>query len=344
MITIKEIAKQLNLSATTVSNVIHGKTKEVSPVTIERVQNFLEEVEYVPNINARNLAQNQSKIIGVVLKAPEQRYSHILTDPFVAEMLGGIEETIRLAGYFMMVYISDDIAEIINHVETWNADGLILFCMLDDDAMRVQKKYRKPIACIDAYVSEAVEESFGKDFFNIGLDDVNGTYEAVSYLIEKGHQRIGFVADNRDGVYMMRFCGYRRALEEHGIEYSDRNLMYLDLTKGKYVESLSGVVEKADNVTAFFCCSDVFAVDLIKALQENGRRVPEDVSVMGFDDGYIGTICTPKLTTMHQSAEEKGRIAAEELLKILNGIKPKYRQKILVPRLVERESVQTICL
>ena len=152
MITIKEIAKELNMSTTTVSNVIHGKTKEVSAETIDRVQRFLDEVEYVPNISARNLAQNQSKIIGVVLKTSEARYSNILTDPFVAEMLGGIEKTIRESGYYMMVYISEDINEIIKHVTSWNVDGLLLFWMLDDDAIKVYRKFRGPVCFIDTFV------------------------------------------------------------------------------------------------------------------------------------------------------------------------------------------------
>ena len=132
MITIKEISRQLGLSTTTVSNVIHGKIKEVSPETIEKVRRYLDEVEYVPNISARNLAQNQSKIIGLVLKTREDRYMDLLMDPFVSEMLVGIEKEVRKAGYYMMLYMSDDIAEIIGHASTWNVDGLLLFCMLDD--------------------------------------------------------------------------------------------------------------------------------------------------------------------------------------------------------------------
>ena len=157
MITIKEIASRLGLSTTTVSNVIHGKTREVSAETIECVQKFLEEVEYVPNINARNLAQGQSKIIGVVLKSLDFRLWHssnILSDPFVADMIGGIEKAVREAGYYMMLYISDDIAEIIQHISIWNVDGLILFSMMDDDGNRVAAKYHKPIVCIDTYSSK----------------------------------------------------------------------------------------------------------------------------------------------------------------------------------------------
>ena len=154
MITIKEIARQLHMSTTTVSNVIHGKTKEVSPDTIAKVQAFLDQVGYVPNISARNLAQNQSKIIGLVLKTQWDRYVDQMNDPFVTDMISGIERVIRQSGYFMMVYMSDDIAEIIHHVSTWNVDGLLLFCMMDDDSQCVSERYKNPIVCIDTYREE----------------------------------------------------------------------------------------------------------------------------------------------------------------------------------------------
>ena len=141
----KEIAKQLNMSTTTVSNVIHGKTGEVSEETQKIVRDFLKKVDYVPNINARNLAQNQSKIIGLALKARADKYENLIMDPFVSELIGGVEETIRNAGYFMMLYISSDINEIMRHVSTWNVDGLILFGMLDDDGIRVSTRYKKRI-------------------------------------------------------------------------------------------------------------------------------------------------------------------------------------------------------
>ena len=238
MITIKEIASRLGLSTTTVSNVIHGKTKEVSAETIARVQKFLEEVEYVPNINARNLAQGQSKIIGVVLKTLDFRlwYSdNILSDPFVAEMIGGIERAVREAGYYMMLYISDDIAEIIQHISIWNVDGLILFSMMDDDGNRVAAKYHKPIVCIDTYSSEKSD-----DFINVGLDDEKGTCQAVKYLIENGHRKIGFLTDNRVGVDRARFWGYRRALKESGIEYSDRDFFLFKPTKSLHAQTHYG--------------------------------------------------------------------------------------------------------
>ena len=317
MITIKEIASRLGLSTTTVSNVIHGKTKEVSAETIARVQKFLEEVEYVPNINARNLAQGQSKIIGVVLKTLDFRlwYSdNILSDPFVAEMIGGIERAVREAGYYMMLYISDDIAEIIQHISIWNVDGLILFSMMDDDGNRVAAKYHKPIVCIDTYSSEKSD-----DFINVGLDDEKGTCQAVKYLIENGHRKIGFLTDNRVGVDRARFWGYRRALKEAGIEYSDRDFFLFKPTKESVDRNIEKLCRKARNF-----------------------RIPEDISIIGFDDNLYSRVCTPRLTTVHQDATQKGKVAAEILIGLIRGVKPVSKDVRLETRLEIRDTVKKI--
>ena len=342
MITIKEIAEQLGMSTTTISNVIHGKTGEVSGETTERVRKFLEEVEYVPNISARNLAQNRSKIIGVVLKAWENKYDNIFQDPFVSEMIGGIEKQIRENGYFMMLYISDDIAEILKHVSTWNVDGLILFCMLDDDALRVRRKYHKPIVCIDTYVDHDADGAEEDEFVNIGLDDEQGAYDATRYLIEKGHRKIGILSDNQMGVDLARFRGYRRALKESGIEYSDRNFFHLHREEGDLRAGFEKMAEKARKFTAVFCCSDLYAVMLMNACFARGIRVPEDLSVVGFDDNLFGKLSRPGLTTIHQNAECKGSLAASILMNMLAGKEPETHRVILRHELVERESVRAL--
>ena len=340
MITIKEIAARLGLSTTTVSNVIHGKTSEVSAETIERVQKFLEEVEYVPNINARNLAQGQSKIIGVVLKSLDFRlwYSNnILSDPFVAEMIGGIESAVREAGYYMMLYISDDIAEIIQHISIWNVDGLILFCMMDADGNRVAAKYHKPMVCIDTYSSEKND-----NFVNVGLDDEKSTHEAVKYLIDNGHKKIGFVSDNRIGVDRARFWGYRKALAEAEIEYSDKDFFLLEPRKEVVDRNIEKLCRKARDYTALFCCSDIYAVIMMSALKERGMRIPEDISVIGFDDNLFSRVCSPRLTTVHQDADRKGRIATQTLIDMITGRKPASKDIRLDTRLVIRDTVRKI--
>ena len=339
MITIKEIAGQLGMSTATVSNVIHGKTGEVSPATIERVQKYLEEVNYVPNINARNLAQQKTRIVGVVLKAQSYKHISILEDPFVSTVLSGIEKTLREAGYYMMIYISDDISEILRKVASWNVDGLLLFYMLDDDAARVSARFNKPVVCIDAYYREDIA-----DFYVVGMDDENASYNAASYLIRCGHRDIGFLADNLDvtGVDYQRFRGYRRALRESGIEYCDRNFCHLRPGKEEITQSLNEICGKAEEVTAILCSSDLYAAMLISFLIDHGRRVPEDVSVIGFDDNLFAKWCRPAITTIHQDNEEKGRMAARTLISIFEGNPPAERRIEMKTELIVRDTVKII--
>ena len=333
MITIKEIAEKLNMSTTTVSNVIHGKAGEVSEETKRKVQEFLEEVDYVPNINARNLAQNESKIIGVALKARADKYENLLTDPFVSELIGGIEETIRNAGYFMMLYISRDTEKIMRRVSTWNVDGLILFGMLGDDGQRVSTKYRKPIVCVDTYSLEGL-----KHYTNIGLEDEKGTYEMVKHMISCGHERIAFMSDNMTGVDLARFTGYKKALKEAGITYRDEDFLMIKPHSDEIEESLEEMCKRAMDYTALMCVSDLYAVTMMAALTDRGIRVPEGISIAGFDDNMLGSLYRPALTTVHQDAKNKGVVAAQTLLKQIRG-EETPNQIILPTRLVIRDTV-----
>ncbi|MCR5403292.1 MAG: LacI family transcriptional regulator [Butyrivibrio sp.] len=336
MITIKEIAKQLNMSTTTVSNVIHGKTGEVSDETKKKVQDFLKKVDYVPNISARNLAQNESKIIGLALKARADKYENLIMDPFVSVLIGGVEETIRNAGYFMMLYISSDTDEIMRHVSTWNVDGLILFGMLNDDGIRVSEKYKKPIVCIDTYSIEGL-----KHFTNIGLDDEQGTYDMANYLISQGHRKIAFLSDNMNGVDLARFNGYKKALKDARIRFSSTNFLKIKPRADEIEESLDEICGRSDEFTAIMCVSDLYAVTLIAALTDRGISVPEDISIVGFDDNMLGQLHRPALTTVHQDVKAKGVTAAATLLKQLSGQKTPNQIK-LPAHLVIRDTVKNI--
>ncbi len=336
MITIKEIARQLNMSTTTVSNVIHGKAGEVSEDTKKKVEEFLKKVDYVPNINARNLAQNESKIIGLALKARADKYENLIMDPFVSVLIGGVEETIRSAGYFMMLYISRDTDEIMRHVSTWNVDGLILFGMLDDDGIRVSEKYKKPIVCIDTYSLEGL-----KHFTNVGLDDEQGAYEMTSYLISQGHKRIAFLSDNTKGVDLARLNGYKKALKDNKLKFKSSDFLQIRPRSDEIEGSLEAICKRASEFTAIMCVSDLYAVTLMSALLDRGISVPEDISVVGFDDNMLGQLHRPALTTVHQDVKAKGMTAADTLLKQLAGQKTPNQIK-LPTRLVIRDTVKNI--
>lgn len=344
MITIKEIASTLGVSTTTVSNVIHGKTKEVSPQTVEKVKDYLREVHYVPNINARNLAQNRSKIIGVVLMLYAYIDENIFKDPFVSELIGALESSISDAGYFMMLYISDDADQVINYISTWNVDGIVMFAINDEAGLKVSRHYKKPIVFIDSYVeNERKSRNTKAPFVNIAINDEEAVYEAVQYLISRGHKKIAFLSRNMMGTDKLRYRGYLRAMDDAGFKAGDEDAIIArsnnyDETESVY-EKLTG---KASRYTAVFCCSDTSAVLLINALEKKGIHVPEDISIIGFDDNAAAQLSRPALTTIRQDINLKGKKAVKSLLSMINGTVFTSQNIVLGTKLIERGSVRDI--
>ena len=337
MITIKELAEILDLSTTTVSNVIHGKSKEVSQATIERVQEALVTYEYVPNISASNLARNKSKIIGVSLLARPDKYPNLLTDPFISELVSALERTIRENGYFMMIYIADEIGDIIQQLSSWNADGVILFGLMGDTWKKVGERYKKPIVSIDCF--DVTER---ENVVNIGLQDEEGAYIAVRHLIQKGHSRIAFLSDNRHGVDRERFRGYRRALEEAGIPFHEKDFLKLMLSEKSGEDCFRELAVRCEEYTAVFCVSDLYAVQLANAVFDCGKKIPDDLSIIGFDDNVLSRFCRPAITTIHQDTEMKGILAGRILVDMIENRYHGEKEVMLPVSLVERDTVKAI--
>lgn len=337
MITIKEMSEILGISATTVSNVINGKTSEVSKQTAERVQKLLEQYDYVPNMSAKNLAQKHSKLIGIVIKSRKDKYENIFTDPFQGALLGALEKAIRLSGYYMMIYTSEDIQEIERNVVSWNIEGLILVGMLRDDYLRITNRYRRPIVLIDSYPAKNVGV-----YVNIGLDDEGGGYQITKYLLTCGHKKIAFLADNMEGVDSIRYQGYLRAMKEFGVETNDDNLIIIRPSRYEKAGSMSEIYDVAHNFTAFMCCSDYYAATLMNYLKGRGIRFPEDLSITGFDDNLYSQLVSPPLTTVHQDVEKRGTMAIEYLIKMINGWEPKTTHVSYPIDIVIRDSVKVL--
>ena len=339
MVTIKDMARELGISTTTVSNVIHGKTSQVSPQTVEKVEKLLQKYEYVPNINARNLAQNQSKIICVALKARKDKYRNIIADPFFGELIGAVEAEIRRQGYFMMLYISNDITDIIKYVSSWNADGLLLIGMIHDDFLRVRSKMKRPMVLIDSYVPEVV-----KHYVNVGLDDEGGTWQMTRYLLDHGHRRIAFVADNMEGVDYIRYKGYQRAFKDYDLEAQEEDIIIFRPGEDEKESSLHELLQLAPQYTAFLCCSDYYAALILNYLKDAGIRIPEDLSITGFDNNEFSRVVRPALTTVNQDVEWKGTLAVQSLLKLIDGEENEIenRDVHLPVRLIIRDSVRDL--
>ena len=334
MVTIKQMAERIGVSPTTVSNVIHGNTREVSPATIQKVRQVIRESHYIPNMTARNLASNQTHIIGVILCFEKGSGAQALADPFNGELVGAIAAAIEERQFYMMVHVTNAEDEAIQLALSWNVDGLIICSMHKEQWFRIEEETHKPVIFVDSYFDGRT------DYANIGLADRSGGYQMTSYLIAHGHKRIAFSSDNLVSVDHERYLGYKAALEEHGI-HCEKNWL-ISCSHEDKIKAPAELLRRRNDFTAVFFASDYYAMLAINYLQDNGMHIPEDLSIVGFDDNILAQNTRPPLTTMHQEPAEKGRLAVELLLNIMQGHPPKQRNIHLPTHLVERGSVRSI--
>ncbi len=336
MITIKEMANMLGISSTTVSNVIHGKTKEVSQATIDKVNKLVEEYGYVPNICASNLASNKSRLIGVGVVSKENDNNY-LRDAFVSELIGVIEHELKKYGYFVMLYFSETAQELIRTIKSWNVEGMIFFGMRQEDCELLQKQYKKPQVYIDSYFGDTKIKGV-----DIGLDDRQGGHLMANYLIEQGHKEILFVSDNFAGADYERYCGFSAAMREAGYHVSQRNYMRLGAGEEDLQKSLAELYRVYKQYSVIFAASDYYALHIINYFYDHDVRVPEDISIVGFDDNIYSKMCRPAITTIHQSPKRKSELAVDYMMRLLNGEEIENNWIRLPVELVIRDSVKRV--
>lgn len=336
MVTIKDIAKEANVSVTTVTNVIHKKYKRVSPETVKLIEKIIKEKQYVPNMSARSLVNNSSKIIGVINHLILTENNSFIQDPFHTAFIGGIEKEISKNGYFLMIRTVTNEEELIALSRNWNLDGIILTGIFNDSFFTVLKTLKIPTVLIDSYVED-------KNIIRVGLEDYKGGYIATKYLIDNGHKNIVFVSPKikANGVVEERLKGYKAALSDAKIPFNENNIYEHEVSIEESTK-LGRELSKRHDITGIFATADIIAAGVMSGLQEMGIRIPDDISIVGFDDLDISRITNPRLTTVHQDAEKKGVIAAKMLIECLKGHNIQSREVILPVRLVERESVRKI--
>ncbi len=336
MIRIKDIAKRAGVSPTTVSNVIHGNYGKVSKKTVERVEKLLAETEYVPSMGAMMLAGGNSRIIGVLVGEPEGEKHGREGYAFSNVLIRAIESEIYKKNYYMLLHFTPDPEEGIQFAATWNVEGLITIGLHAKSNALLQVKGKAPVVSIDTYYEK-------QDIANVGLDDFGGGYLMTEYLLDCGHRKIGFVADNNVGVDHERWKGVCLAYENRmgnteGIrhiiipgEWKEREAFY-----EKYLLRLA----KAED--ALFFASDYYAAEAVVRLRDLGIYVPEGISVAGFDDSEAAKLCRPKLTTIHQDIAEKGGHAVKKLFQLIDG-EPNVSMSDQLPiSLIVRDSVKNM--
>lgn len=327
-ITMKDIAKEANVSVATVSHVING-TKVISKNTYDRVMDVIKKYNYVPNSAAKNLRQKSTKTAGLIVSS--------LPDSFVTKMIYGVEERAREMGYNVLLVNTNENRsyeeETINLLHSKMVDGVILSPTSKD--IEYLKKYTDndfPIVMVNRYDSNLsnIPRVTG-DNFQLG-------YEATSHLINHGHKKIGFIYSVPNvSTTNDRLAGYKKALEDNGIEFDEQFLERGYATVEGGAKAVETLLKRDPEITAVFAQTDLMTIGVISKLKEQSIKIPEQVAIVGFGDFESATIIEPPVTNITLPAETIGRTAFDVLLSKINN--PNYMTHIqLPPTLVVRNS------
>lgn len=336
MVTIKDIAEQLGVSPTTVSNVINGRTEKMSPHTREKIEEALWQNHYDRGVKHIPSPSEEKVIAAAFFMGGKE---NVLMDPFCGELLGAIEAELKSYNRYLIYSVPTSEEDLTRLISPWNVEGSILLGYQPDLCALLQRKLSKPLVFIDSCFDE------GGECDNIGLQDYEGAFELTSYLLKQGHRSIAFFCDQNPPLAsnQERFLGFQKALLTFGQIFSEEDFHLLPENKNLRHEALRQFVRKpAKPYTAAFFTSDFYASDAINVFFSQGLRVPDDLSVVGFDDNIYARLSRPMLTTIRQSPTEKGREAVQLLMRRIHGEAVVVRTMQLPTELIVRESVKNI--
>jgi LacI family transcriptional regulator len=326
--TIYDVARLAGVSTATVSRSLNG-TGQIAPSTRLAIDAAVSELGYQPNRIARSLVTKSTQTIALLL--PE------ITNPFYGSLVSGIEQRTLELGYTILLCTTEGDAgreeTYLNLLRSQQVDGaLVDGLVLPPERIASFVAGGFPIVCLDLDVDSTAVPL-------VQVDNVRGGRMATEHLLGLGHTRIAHVAGAPElGISGERVEGYRAALREAGIEPDARLLAAGNFTEDGGYEAARELLARRPRPTAVFAANDLSAVGVLAAVAESGRRVPEDVSVVGFDDLRLAAYTTPPLTTIHQPAREIGARATSLLVDLTRGKKVRRRRHLLEPELVVRRS------
>ena len=330
-VTIKDLAEAAGVSVTTVSQILNGKGSRFSKKTQDKVIKLKDQLHYVPDFNARNLILRSSKTIGVLVPN--------IGNPFFSTFFRGIQKVCREAQYIPIVFSAsnDETSEkyYLGNLVERSVDGLIIASssVTADTIDSILKPNRIPYLLFDRNQTHDNGD-------RLQVDDYQGGQLAAAHLAELGHQKIvGVFPKNPTGNLRNRLNGFIDGLLKAGIYFSQQtDVVYAPLTKLGGYQHTEEVLAKQP--TAVFCDNDELAIGLYRGLHERGINIPDDLSVVGYDNIDLDEYVTPKLTTVEQPILELGETSARLILNRINNINMP-RQLVNVPvKLIERSSTK----
>ncbi|EGQ7763253.1 substrate-binding domain-containing protein [Vibrio alginolyticus] len=334
MATMKDIAKLAGVSTSTVSHVIN-KTRFVSEEISERVNNAAKELNYyAPSALARSLKVNRTKTIGMLVTTS--------TNPFFGEVVKGVERSCYQKGYSLILCNTEGdnerMRQSINTLLQKRVDGLILMCSsLEGERIDVFERYPDiPVVVMDwgpmLFTSDKIQDN-----------SLRGGYLAAKYLIDCGHTEIGCITGPLiKHQAQMRYEGYKRAMNEAGLEFNANWIIESDFECEGGYQAFKKMAQRGALPSSIFVSNDMMAMGVINAANELDIKVPDDLSIIGYDDIHIAKFMSPSLTTIHQPKYRLGQAAVETLVRKLDEKSTEAQVVQLEPTLVERKSVKRL--
>ncbi len=340
-LTIRDIAKICGVGISTVSRAINNDPT-INEKTKERVLKVIKEYNYVPNNSARNLKMTESNTIALLIKG--------IDNQFFQGMLSVFQEELKKIKYQFIIRTvaedEDDASVAIELTKEKRLKGIIFLGGLMDYPEESLKATGIPyVLCTVAVNKDAPKRKCS----SVAIDDEEESYKATKYLLSKGHKKIAMIAGRESdyAVGRMRLEGYRKALEEEGLEYDPELVGFMkedipEYTLANGYAVMSDLLEaKKDEFTAVYCVSDITACGAYKAIYDKGYSIPDDYSVLGFDGIELGKYLVPSLTTIKQPSEEMVKSSIKHLMREIEG-KESNVSEILKGELIERGSIKEI--
>jgi DNA-binding LacI/PurR family transcriptional regulator len=332
-ITIKDIARLANVSSATVSRVINNKA-DVKDSTRKNILEIIAAHDYQPNAFAQGISSKKSNCIGLVIPYD---VNYIMMNSFYDEILRGVLTELNRRGYFLMFLYTRTYDYLINVYKQKRVDGFMIIRLgkFDGPVVTLMNEISAPL------VSTSRIESEGELVW-VDIDNYNAACLAVEHLISLGHRKIAIIAalDMLESGWQ-RFRGYQDTLRKHNIPYDERMVEAADASMEMGYAVMNKLFAKKVEPTAVFVAGDAMAIGALKALKENGKKVPDDISVLGFDGIPQAEFTDPPLTTVKQPAYEKGRQAAKLLVDMLEN-KETVKSMQLGVELIIRDSTSRV--
>lgn len=337
-VTSLDVARKVGVSRTTVSLVLNDvEGIKISSETRKKVLNAVDELGYIPNATAQALASKKARAIGLVMtRSP----NHIATDTFLPQVLGGLMEAMRdqkLRLLFESVEEEHQNKVYLKLARAKHIDGMILLTPRLDD-MALQRLEEEDI---NAVLLGTLKDT---NLYSVDVDNRSASAEATQHLIDLGHEQIAFIspAPRSYTASEDRLRGYMDAMGQSNLPV-DRDLIhYADFSPESGYKAARGLLDTGKGFSAVFVASDNVAFGALSALREAGLRIPEDISIVGFDDLPLSRYTDPPLTTLRLPAKALAVAATEMLLDLMRGGKPETRNLVLDTELVIRKSSRTL--